>query len=117
MSKPRSKLVAKADKDFRLVKGVPVVLHFGKQTKHMPGHTNFIPGKSIITLGIGELQRLVEDKVGTGTWKSKYKEQVDFESVIGIYVNPKTGDAIPTTVGIVHYSKSGLHVVPASPNS
>lgn len=116
MSKARSRLLDRPDSDFRQVGGVPVVLHFGKQAKHMPGQPNFIAGKSMITLGIQELQRLVEEKAGTGNWKSKHKEKVDFGTVIGIHVDPKTGDSKPTTVGTVHYSKTGLHVVPASPS-
>lgn len=37
MSKPRSRLIARADHEFRNVRGLTTVLHFGKQAKHMPG--------------------------------------------------------------------------------
>jgi len=30
-------------------------------------------------------------------------------------IDPVTGDRTPTTMGIIHYSKNGYHVVPAKP--
>lgn len=44
-----------------------------------------------------------------------FKERVDFGSTIGEYSDRETGQMIATTVGILHYSKRGLHVVPARP--
>lgn len=38
---------------------------------------------------------------------------MDFGEVIGQYVNPATGEAVDTTVGLIHYSKTGTHIVPA----
>lgn len=42
-------------------------------------------------------------------------ERVDFGKTIGNYVDPDTGTKYPTTVGIIHYSKSGTHIVSARP--
>ncbi|MFC4932710.1 polymorphic toxin type 50 domain-containing protein [Massilia sp. GCM10023247] len=35
---------------------------------------------------------------------------------IGVYVDPATGQRSPTTNGIIHESKKGVHIVPARPN-
>lgn len=43
-----------------------------------------------------------------------YQERVVFGVVIGQYVDP-TGAATPTTAGIIHYSKDGIHIVPGRP--
>ena len=43
------------------------------------------------------------------------KERVNFNKNIGIYIAPVTEDQTPTTMGIIHYSKNGYHVVLAKP--
>lgn len=43
------------------------------------------------------------------------KTRVDFGETIGSYVDPETGEAVETTIGIVHNSKKGAHIVPARP--
>ena len=43
------------------------------------------------------------------------KERVNYNKNIGIYIDPVTGNQTPTTMGIIHYSKNGYHVVPAKP--
>ncbi|MBR5539642.1 MAG: hypothetical protein IKU61_07065 [Clostridia bacterium] len=47
---------------------------------------------------------------------SANKETVDFKKIIGKYVDPQTGKAYDTTMGTIHYSKDGAHIVPARPN-
>lgn len=115
MSKPRSRLIGKADREFSTVRGYTAALHFGKQAKHMRGQPNHDESKSTITVSIQELQELVERKAGSGTWRQPNREVVDFKVVIGIYRNPETGYSGPTTRGTIHYSKTGAHVVPAHP--
>ena len=58
---------------------------------------------------------LVKKNVGKGRMVASNKEVVDFGKVIGKYVDPKTGVAYDTSFGTIHYSKAGLHVVPAKP--
>lgn len=116
MSKPRSSLIGKADKAFRTLHGFTTAIHFGKQAKHLPGQPNHDSSKSTITIGIQELQRLVELKAGTGRREGKNKEVVDFGSIIGLFRATASGPGVPTTVGTIHYSKTGAHVVPARPN-
>ena len=62
-----------------------------------------------------DAQRLVDNFAGTGEWIGINKERVNFGEVIGLYVNPATNEAVDTTVGIIHYSKTGTHIVPAQP--
>lgn len=42
------------------------------------------------------------------------KERVNFGEPIGMYIDG-TGVAKSTTNGIIHYSKEGIHIVPARP--
>lgn len=116
VSKPRSRLIVKADHEFRTVKGFSTVIHFGKQAKHLSGQPNHDPSKSTITVPIQELQHLVELMAGTGHWVGTHKEMIDFGVVIGIYRKDKSENGHPTTRGTIHYSKTGTHVVPATPN-
>ncbi|MHA6889564.1 polymorphic toxin type 50 domain-containing protein [Ralstonia pseudosolanacearum] len=41
--------------------------------------------------------------------------RVNFGTLIGNYVDPVTGDKMPTMNGIIHYGKDGVHIVPARP--
>ena len=115
MSKPRSRLIGKADSEFRTTHGFTTAIHFGKQSKHLPGQPNHDSSKSRITIGIRELQRLVELNAGTGRWEGKNKEVVDFGTVIGTFRAKPDDPGVPTARGTIHYSKTGAHVVPARP--
>ena len=42
------------------------------------------------------------------------KERIDFGQEIGVF-RDADGNEAPTTVGIIHYSKKGAHIVPARP--
>ena len=42
------------------------------------------------------------------------KERLDFVEIIGNYVD-ENGNSQPTTIGIIHKSKTGCHIVPAKP--
>lgn len=44
-----------------------------------------------------------------------YKERVDFQEVIGHFLERRTGIETPATIGVIHYSKQGAHIVPANP--
>jgi RHS repeat-associated protein len=93
----------------------------GKQGKHVPGHNNFEPGKSELTHS--NPQSLVDEHKGTGqqvgstpVGEAGSRERVDFGTNIGVYVDPATGQRSPTTNGIIHESKKGVHILPARPN-
>lgn len=93
----------------------PKTIHDGKQGKHIPGHNNYTPGRSKITLPMAKLQKLIITHSNKGQAVSDNKERVDFGTVIGVYVDQSTGKEYPTTIGIINYSKNGTHVVPAHP--
>lgn len=60
---------------------------------------------------IGTGQQVGEVEIGFPT----SKERVNFNKNIGTYIDPVTGNRAPTTIGIIHYSKNGYHIVPAKP--
>ncbi len=94
-------------------------IHEGKQGKHILGHNNYISGRSYLTISQEEAQRLINKYAGTGTiqrdsngrWSNK--EHIICNKEIGMYVNPEAGSAIATNRFTIHYSKDGVHIVPA----
>lgn len=97
-------------------------IHDGKQGKHQPGHNNYDESKNRSIFTHPDPQGLVDKYSGTGeqvgdspVGEPGSKERVNFEEVIGLYVDPNTGEKIPTTAGTVHHSKSDVHIVPARP--
>ncbi len=92
----------------------PQKIHEGRQGKHIIGHNNYIPGRSITTISNDRLLELMKTKVGTGIPYSG-REVIDFGEVIGKYVDKRTGEMYYTTVATVHYSQDGFHIIPAAP--
>ena len=92
-------------------------VHEGRQGKHIPGHNNYIQGRSIFYGTAKEAQELIDQYAGTGTKISADKERVDFGKIIGKYHDRDTGKYYDTTIGIIHYSKDGTHIVPQKPNN
>ena len=101
-----------SDKPFA---SLPKTINEDKQGKHIVGHKNYIPGRSILTISISEAQELIDKYSGTGTVIGDHKERIDFGRVIGKYVDKDTGKESETTIGIIHYSNTGVHIVPAKP--
>ena len=99
----------------RTLNGFDTTVNTGKQGKHIIGNNNYIEGRSVFNGTVDDAQRLVDEFAGTGEWIGTNKERVNFGEVIGQYVNPATNEAVDTTVGIIHYSKTGTHIVPAQP--
>jgi RHS repeat-associated protein len=96
-----------------------VMLHAGQQGKHIVGHNNYIPGRSILTHT--NPQALLDRFAGTGQvvqgtlGQPGFRERVNFGQVIGTFIDQATGAAARTTNGIIHYSATGAHIVPARP--
>lgn len=103
------------DEGFRVVNGYTTKLHNGQQGKHLIGHNNYIPGRSILTITLEHAQKLVETYAGTGIWWRPNKETIDFHEIIGIWVDPRGSGGLLTTIGTIHYGKKGCHLVPAHP--
>ena len=102
-----------------------VSINQGQQNKHVPGTNEYKIAseaglnKSIITVQPDTLL----SKLGTGQQVGKIaigmpgsKERINYGKVIGNYIDPQTGVSTPTTNGIIHYGKNGVHIVPARPS-
>ncbi len=89
-----------------------------KQNRHIPESGGFIEGRSRLTIGIDEAQRLMNELRGTGSpifdtngeWLNK--ERVVAPKLVGVHVNPLTGEETPTDKLLLIYSKTGSHIVP-----
>lgn len=115
MSKPRSKLIDYNSRVFRDVRGFTTEIHFGKQEKHLPSNRAYNPTRSPLSIGVLEVQQLIEQHAGTGRWEGANKEVVEFGIEIGNYRDGRSGTLKPTSRGTIHYSKTGAHLVPARP--
>lgn len=93
----------------------PKTVHASRQDKHIPGTNNYIEGRSIFSGTKNQAEQLIKQYSGSGQPIGNNKERVDFGRVIGYYVDESTGQSYPTTMGIIHYSKSGAHIVPSKP--
>lgn len=88
-----------------------------KQARHMAGSSEYVEGRSVVTIPIEELQGLVQQYAGTGEiQRSKSgewtrKELVCFDRELGVSISPD-GEETRTERGIIHYSGTGVHVVP-----
>ena len=84
------------------------------------GHNNYIDGRSYLTTDIKETQDLVNKYAGTGKIQRdrqghwNHKEVVTMRKNIGVYKDLK-GNELPTDIATIHYSKNGVHIVPAKP--
>ena len=105
------------DDGYRRVEGFTTKLNRERQAKHIPGCKGYIPGRSIFKGSLNDAQALIEQYGGTGerVGSSGYREHVDFGMIIGTYIAQDGSMRAPTTCGIIHYSKSGAHIVPSRP--
>lgn len=96
----------------------PLGINPEKQARHMAGMA--IPGRSVITVSMEELQAIINAKAGSGKinftddfkkWKNT--EIIDAGREIGYTIN-RNGDIIIARSIKIHYSKSGTHGVPFS---
>lgn len=98
----------------------------GQQNKHVPVTNEYKIAseaglnKSVLTVQPDSLL----SKLGTGQQVGNMsigtpgsKERINYGKVIGNYIDPQTGVSTPTTNGIVHYGRNGVHIVPASQRS
>ena len=90
--------------------------HYARHDKNSGG---YIDGRSYLTISQDEAQALVDQYAGKGYLPEnpKYtsglpKETVVTDHIIGVSVNPETGEETPTNAFKIHYSKSGVHIVP-----
>lgn len=97
---------------------VNISVHEGKQGKHIKGHPNYIDGRSYITIPYEDIQPLVDKYAGTGTLvfnrngKWNKQEIISSDTIIGYAVNIKSKAETITKCFKIHYSNSGVHIVP-----
>lgn len=98
---------------------IKIGINVGAQNKHICDSTGYIPGRSYIYGTIEDAQKLIQQYRGTGelkmTRKGEWtkKEFVTADHVIGVCVNPNTGQEKETHRFSIHYGKKGTHIVPA----
>ena len=106
----------------KTVNGYDAKVNVGQQNKHIPGTNEYKNAlnngqtKSIMYGDANDIQKLLNEKAGTGDFLGTNKERVNFGKVIGQYVDPDAGIGVETIIGIIHYGKKGAHIVPARPN-
>lgn len=91
-------------------------LNEDKQGKHIKGHKNYQEGRSILEIDFERAQELINLYAGKGILLGDNREKVHFPEIIGTYIDFQGNKGIQTDWGLIHYSKSGAHIVPASPN-
>ncbi len=95
----------------------PLTINQEKQMRHMAGSS--VSGRSVITISMEELQEIIWQTAGTGRMRTAKsgewdgKEIIDIGKAIGYTIN-KENVIIETTRVKIHYSKTGIHVVPYS---
>ncbi|MBU9843530.1 polymorphic toxin type 50 domain-containing protein, partial [Rahnella ecdela] len=100
------------------------IIEQSKQNKHIPGTNEYKIAsesglnKSILSVSPYSLLSEIGSGVQVGNLSVGMpgsKERIDFIIIIGNYIERDTGVAVPTSKGIVHYSKKGVHIVPSRP--
>ncbi|MEG2348578.1 MAG: phage minor capsid protein [Clostridia bacterium] len=94
------------------------VLNVDKQNKHILGTKEYKDGKSYLTIDNEKVQKLVNKYVGTGKMERDkndnfvHKEFNSADYNIGVSINKDTKVETITNKFYIHYSKTGVHIVP-----
>lgn len=101
--------------------GFLIKLDVERQNRHMPGRNAYEIARSngnvrsVIFRDTNSLQKLLEQKAGSGEFIGTNKEKVDFGQTIGQYVAVDNRTKLETRIGIIHYTSEGAYIVPARP--
>ena len=112
-----------ASGDYRTVRGFLVKLDTEAQGKFIPGRNGYETARnsgnirSVVFRDAAGLQKLLDEKAGTGDFVATNKEKVNFGQVIGQYMDPETKSKMETTVGVIHYTAEGAYIAPARPST
>lgn len=94
---------------------ITLTLNSEKQAPHM--QATKAAGKSYFTIGIDELQEIVNKKHGTGlirvTNTGQIRETITVDNDIAVNVSNDTREESPTNRFTIHYSKRRTHAVPS----
>lgn len=95
-----------------------LIIHEGKQGKHIVGHNNYKTGRSYMTISSQEMQDLIYRYAGTGRINRDRKgrwcntETIEHDAIIGVDIDNRTGKTTETNIFKIHYAKNGTHIVP-----
>lgn len=109
--------------EYKVVNGFEVRLNQTAQDNFMPGRNGYEMARndgnlrSVIFRDATGLQKLLDEKAGTGEFITANKERIDFNVPIGQYVDPVTKGKVETSVGVIHYTPEGAYIVPARPSN
>lgn len=112
-----------APSTYRKVQGFPVILNMDMQNYFIPGrdiYENARAGGNMRSVVFGDadsLQKLLDEKAGTGEFVAANKERVKFGKTLGQYVDPVARTKTATTIGIIHYMPQGAYIIPARPSA
>ena len=95
----------------------PLTINPEKQARHM--EDTAIPGRSVVTIQLDELQELINKNAGTGklsfardgSYRWKNQETIYADKPIGFTINGE-GVKMEAWALKIHYSKTGTHAVP-----
>ncbi|WP_290457638.1 polymorphic toxin type 50 domain-containing protein [Faecalibaculum rodentium] len=101
------------------IKANPTAKHLNrnKQGKHIPDHPNYVEGKSRLSISMDECDEILYNEAGKGSlvfdrngnWTKK--ERVITDKDIGIVIS-EDGSSEKTCGLMIHYSKTGAHIIP-----
>lgn len=106
---------------YKTVQGFSTKLNLELQNRFIPGRTAYETARnngnlrSIVFRDADGLQKLLDEKAGTGEFVAGNKEKVNFGQPLGQYVDPVAKTKVMTTVGVIHYTAEGAYIVPARP--
>lgn len=112
---------ALAAPEYRKVHGFTAKLCMDMQNRFIPGRDVYENAKangnmrSVIFGDAVSLQKLLDEKAGTGEFVAVNKEKVKFSQNLGQYVDPVKKTKVMTNIGIIHYTPEGAYIVPARP--
>lgn len=92
-----------------------------KQARHDKSSPLYQENRSYMLIPLNKIQDIVNQYAGTGfipinkhgEWKNK--EVITLPYDVGVMIDEETKEEIPTNRITIHYSKTGLHVVPTRP--
>ena len=97
-----------------------VKYNFDAHNKHILDHNDYIVGNSMWQHR--DPEGLLKHFAGSGLPRRGtpgvpgYKETVDFQEIIGMWISEDGSVVMPTSRGTIHYGKKGAHIVPSNPN-
>ncbi len=97
---------------------VKLEMNKDKQNRHIKDSKEYIVGRSYMYGSLEDIRKLIAELQGTGEFvkdtKGNWtkKERVMADKMIGVVIDPSTGEETTTNSAMIHYSNTGTHIVP-----